>query len=263
MDFSWVMPTQILEAGIPADKFYELVEAYDHTEFTAWLDAEDIERGKMDSRRDENGSFLGYEYDNKIMDAIKRGTLESFDRFTNPYLLHLTIFINEENDTSGFFNALDTACERELGFRPIHVAAIERKRQEEIERRYPFRPDGFHYQCPIWVEYSSTVQKDLKRIIKRQRGHTVLDNPRAARITGGHHLKRSAWDLYMGLKHLGGYAGKIHPTKPKSQTELNKWLTFAGIKKRLKRYISSRLRSWEALQAVFLERSATTVAVST
>jgi len=205
---------------------------------------------------------LGYKYDKSIMDAVKRGTIESYDKFVNPYLLHLTIFTDADNNISGFFNAFDTACERELGFRPCHVAAIERKRQEEVKRDYPFRPDGFHYQCPIWVEHSETIKEDLKRIIKRQRGHTVLDNPRATYITGGHFLKRSIKDLYMGLKHLGGYAGKVHPTKPKSQAELNKWLKAAGINKKLKRYISSRLRSWAALNVAFQDRPKATTAVS-
>lgn len=246
MNFTEVTEEQF-SAGVPAGRFYEAVHMYDHTAFTAWLDAEGIEPGKMDSRRSANGVFMGYEYDTAIMDAIKRGTIEAYHRFKEPYLLHLTIFMDADNNISGFFKAFDTACERELGYRPLHVAAIERKRQTEIERNYQFRPDGFHYQCPIWVEHSNSVQKDLKRIIKRQRGHTVLDNSRAARITGGHYLKKSTWDLYMGIKHLGGYAGKVHPTKPKSQAELNRWLESAGITKKLKRYISSQLRTWEDL----------------
>lgn len=238
-------------AGIPAERFYEAVHQYDHTAFTAWLDTEGIELGKMESRRDAQGVFMGYEYDAAIMDAIKRGTLEAYQRLKEPYLLHLTIFMDTDNNISGFFNAFDTACERELGFRPIHVAAIERKRQKEIEREYQFRPDGFHYQCSIWVEYSTSVLNDLKKIIKRQRGHTVLDNPRAARITGGHFLKKSILDLYMGLKHLGGYIGKTHPTKPKNQFELNKWLKLAGIKKKLKRYITSRIATWKSLKLIY------------
>jgi len=242
-------------AGVPAGRFYDAVHTYDHTAFTSWLDIKGIEPGKMDSRRNANGDFMGYDYDAAIMDAIKRGTIEAYYRFTEPYLLHLTIFMDTDNNISGFFNAFDTACERKLGYRPLHVAAIERKRQEEIERSYQFRPDGFHYQCPIWVEYSSSVNRDLKRIIKRQRGYTVLDNPRAARITGGHFIKRSINDLYMGLKHLGGYAGKVHPTKPKSQAELNKWVERAGITKKLKRYVSSRFRTWEELRLATLEHA--------
>jgi len=224
---------------------------YDHTAFTAWLDAAGIERGKMKSRRDATGAFLGYLFDPAIMDAIKRGTIEAYMRFKEPYLLHLTIFMDEANDISGFFNALGTACQRDLGYRPLYAAAIERKRQEEIEREYKFRPDGFHYQCPLWVEYTDTVKMDLRKIIRRQRGRTVLNNPRATHISGGHLLNTSINNLYMGLKHIGGYVGKIHPTKPKSQEELNKWIKKAGITKKLKRLVTSQFHQWDTLNLHF------------
>ncbi|WP_159874673.1 hypothetical protein [Aquitalea denitrificans] len=240
-------------AGVPAERFYETVRQYDHTAFTAWLDDSGLETGKMDSRRNENGIFLGYEYDKEIMDAIKRGMVEAYERFDSPYLLHLTIFMDNDNNISGFFNAFDTACERELGFRPLHVAAIERKTQKEIERTFQFRPDGFHYQCAIWINYSENATSKIKRIIKRQKGHTVLNNPRASKITGGHFIKNSITELLMGLKHLGGYVAKIHPTKPKNRAELKRWLTTAGINKVLNRYITSRLRKWKRINLLPLK----------